>query len=586
MVEKESPRRALLSLAPPCRGLAAAVLIAVGCRGAGRTPPADATDRFVDVAAAVGIDFAQRSGRASAFYLPEIMGSGAALFDYDGDGDLDAYLVQAGRLEAPGDATGRSSAPRAGAGSDRLYRNELEETGTLRFRDVTEGSRIATRGYGQGVAVGDFDNDGRPDLYVTSFGPNQLLRNRGDGTFEDVTERAGVSDHRWSTSASFLDYDRDGWLDLYVANYVDFVFRIHKPCFTPYGQPDYCSPTAFQPTTHRLFRNRRDGTFEDVSESARILGAPGNGLGVVAADVDGDGWVDIYVANDQMENFLWLNQRDGTFRNVALERGAALSLDGSPEASMGVDAGDLDEDGDLDIYVTHLTAQKNTLYVNDGGGFFTDRSFQSGLGGPGQKTTGFGTAWLDFDNDGRLDVLVVNGTVFAIPERARAGDPFPYRQADQLFHNEGGGRFRDVTPEAGAAFRIEGASRGAAFGDVDNDGDVDVLVSRVDDTARLLRNRGDASHRWLGVRLVTGTRDALGARAVLRRPGAAPLWRRARADGSYLSANDPRVTFGLGPQGGGGDLDVVWPDGRRERFRGLPVGRYSDVVQGRGEPLP
>jgi hypothetical protein len=576
---------ALASFALALMGLAPSV---TGCGGpATRTAaPATGGDWFVDAASSTGLDFVQRSGRTGSFYLPEIMGSGAALFDYDQDGDLDAYLVQAGRLEPPGDASGRSSAPRVGPEADRLYRNELVERGALAFTDVTSRSGIATRGYGQGVAAGDVDNDGFPDLYVTSFGPSQLLRNQGDGTFRDVTARGGAHDERWSTSAAFFDYDRDGWLDLYVANYVDFVFPVHKPCFSVYGKPDYCSPTAFLPSPHRLLRNRGDLTFEDVSEKARILTVKGNGLGVSTADFDGDGWIDVYVANDQMENFLWLNQRDGTFQNVGLERGAALSFDGSPEASMGVDGGDFDDDGDEDLYLTHLTGQKNTLYVNEGSGVFTDRTFQSGLGGPGQKTTGFGTAWLDFDNDGHLDLLVVNGTVFAIEALARAGDSFPYRQQDQLFRNLGDGRFREVTAQAGAAFQVPGASRGAAFGDVDNDGDIDVLVNRVDAPARLLLNRAEARGHWLGVRLMSKGRDALGARAVLRREGLRPLWRRARADGSYCSANDPRILFGLGGDSRGGVLEVFWPDGRRERFRDLAPGRYSEVVQGRGEPIP
>ena len=548
--------------------------------------PAQANDWFVDVAARSGLDFVHRSGRAGQYYLPEIMSGGCAFVDYDNDGDLDVFMVQAGLLEPPGDAAGRSSRPRTGKDADRLYRNDsVPGAGALRFTDVTAKSGIATRGYGQGVAVGDFDNDGWADLYVTSFGPNQLLRNRGDSTFEDVTGTAGADDPRWSTSASFLDFDRDGWLDLFVANYVAFAFPVHKPCYY-HGRVDYCSPLSYEPLSHRLLRNRGDSTFEDVSERSRVLTERGNGLGVVAADLDGDGWIDLYVANDQMPNLLWKNQRDGTFRDVGLESGAALSADGSSEASMGVDAGDVDEDGDLDLFMTHLLGGKNTLYVSEGGRTFDDASVRSGVSPPSQTTTGFGTAWVDYDNDGRLDLMVANGSVSALPALLEEGDPFPYAQRNQLFRNEGTGRLRDVSAQAGAAFQLRGTSRGAAFGDVDNDGDVDVLVGQIDGPVRLLQNQVGSRQHWLGVRLLTGGRDALGARAVLRSDGGSSLWRRVRADGSYLSASDPRIVFGLGAGRAGAVLEVHWPDGTRERFRDLPHGRYTSVSQGSGERVP
>jgi hypothetical protein len=568
--------------------LAALTLALVGCREAAKEPPAphDPEPWFVDVAGSSGLDFVHESGRSGALFLPEMMGSGVAFLDYDNDGDLDVYLVQGGRLLPPGDATGRSSEPRRGDLSDRLYRNDLGADGSLHFKDVTARSGIATRGYGMGVATGDVDGNGYTDLYVTSFGPNQLLLNQGDGTFRDATEKAGAGDPSWSSSAAFLDYDRDGRLDLYLANYVDLIFSTNKPCFMNNGQRDYCGPQSFRPLPHRLLHNKGDGTFEDVSERSRVGLVPGSGLGVSVADFDDDGWPDAYVANDQMENFLWLNGRDGTFRNVALERGAALAADGRPEASMGVDAGDFDNDGDEDVLVTNLTGQKTTLYVNEGHGTFSDLGVQSGIGQHGQRTTGFGAAWIDYDNDGLLDALVVNGRVFANEALVRAGDPFPYHERNQLLHNEGGGRFRDVTALAGAVFRGEGVHRGAAFGDVDNDGDLDVLVTQVDGPVKLLLNQVRGRGHWLGARLLTGRRDALGARAVLRRDNAPSLTRRARSDGSYCSANDPRVLFGLGPSPTTGILEVSWPDGRRERFRNLPADRYSDVIQGAGEALP
>jgi hypothetical protein len=564
--------------------LAALGLGAEARREAPTAAPASG-DWFVDAAARAGLDFVHRSGRTGAYYFPEISGSGCGFLDHDADGDLDVYLVQAGRMQPPGDANGRSAEPRLGPDADRLYRNDLLPGGALRFTDVAAASGIATRGYGQGVAAGDYDGDGWVDLYVTSFGPNQLLRNQGDGTFRDVTAAARADDPRWSTSASFVDFDRDGRLDLFVANYVDYVFPIHKPCLSAQGRLDYCGPRSFAPLPHRLLRNRGDSGFEDVSARSGVLSARGNGLGVATADLDGDGWIDIFVANDQMENFLWLNRRDGTFREVALERGAALSFAGAPEAGMGVDAGDFDDDGDEDLFITHLTGQKNTLYVNDGNGSFEDRSLQAGLGPLSQSRTGFGSAWFDYDNDGRLDLLVVNGAVLAVESLRQAGDPFPFHETNQLFHNEGGGRFREVTREAGRVFASSGVHRGAAFGDVDNDGDSDVLITQIDGPPRLLLNQVGARRHWLGVRLLTGKRDALGAKAVLRRPGAPSLWRRARSDGSYLSANDPRILFGLGENPGGGSLEVHWPDGRRERFKAPETDRYVTFTQGRGEPL-
>ena len=385
-------------------------------------------------------------------YFNEIMGGGAALFDFDNDGDLDLYLLQ-GRELGP-DLT---FAPPAGMPlTDRLYRNDLQPGGgaTLRFTDVTEASGIEAAGYGMGVATGDFDNDGWTDLYVTNFGSNQLLRNRGDGTFDDVTAASGADDPRWSVAATFFDFDRDGWLDLYVGNYVDYSLEGHTPCPLPSGVLTYCAPGAYPPATDSLFRNRGDGTFEDVSASSGIGAEAGSGLGAVAADFNGDRWIDLYVANDLMWNRLWINRGDGSFADNALLAGVAVNREGQPEAGMGVDAGDFDGDGDPDIVVSHLEQETNTLYVNGGAGLFRDQSASSQLGPPSLPFTAFGIGWIDYDNDSWLDVLVVNGAVIGMDALIRAGDPYPLRQTDQLFRNLGDGSFAEVTADGRRGLRV------------------------------------------------------------------------------------------------------------------------------------
>jgi hypothetical protein len=538
---------------------------------------------FVDRAAAWGLDFRYTNGRTGELYFPEIMGGGAALFDYDGDGDLDAFLVQGYPL---GKAEGQT--PNRGG---RLFRNDLQKE--PRFVDVTEAAKIQARGYGMGVAAGDFDNDGRPDLYLTNFGSNQLFRNNGDGTFSDVTRAAGADDPRWSVSASFADFDRDGWLDLYVANYVDFPMEKNVRCFAPSSRPDYCGPSSFPPVASKLLRNRGDGTFEDVSARSGIGRKAGPGLGVIAADLDGDGWQDFYVANDGAANFLWLNQRDGTFRDDAPLAGVAVNAAGLPEASMGVTAGDMDGDGDDDLFLTHLTGETNTLYVNQGDGLFEDRSAASGLAAPSLPFTAFGTLWIDYDNDGWLDLVTANGAVRILEDKARQGDPFPFEQRGQLFRNLGTGRFAEVGEEAGEALRQEMVGRGAAFGDVDNDGDVDVLMVDGDGPARLLVNQVGNRRPWIGLRLVgrpSGSmaanteRDLLGARVTVFRKGASALVRRASTDGSYASANDPRVLVGLGDAREVERLRVDWPDGKSEAFPPPPLGLYTKIIQGTGSP--
>ena len=424
-------------------------------------------DWFTERAEAAGLDFVHFNGMSGEFYFEEMVGSGVALFDYDNDGDLDVYLVQ-GAMLGEGKTLADALIPPAMPLplTDRLYRNDLtvaaDGTRTLRFTDVTAESGLDVREYGMGAATGDFDNDGWIDLYLTRRGPDRLFRNDGDGTFTDVSERAGTRQPGWSISASFVDFDRDGWLDLYVGNYVDH--DADRECTTELGAREYCGPQGFMPVPDRLYRNRGDGTFADVTAAAQVAREFGPAMGVVAADLDADGWPDLYVANDMQENQLWINRQDGTFVNDALLAGVALNQAGAVEAGMGVDAGDIDNDGDDDLFLTHLEAQTNTLYVNDGAGMFEDRSTMSGLGATSVPSTGFGALWFDYDNDGWLDVLAVNGAVTTIKDARRGGRsappapaqpvvPQPGRRTLRGRHRRGRGRLRAVRGEPGRGLR-------------------------------------------------------------------------------------------------------------------------------------
>lgn len=541
---------------------------------------------FADVTNQVGLNFQHYNGMTGKLFLPEITGSGAALFDFDNDGDLDVFLVQGNVLEpnTKPDATlfpwRGSVLPRA-----RLFRNDLvvakDGSRTLKFTDVTEQSGIVAEGYGMGVTVGDINSDGWPDLYITNLGSNQMYLNKGDGTFVDVTKKSGTDDSRWSTSAAFFDYDRDGWLDLMVLNYATFSVANSPNCYAPTTAKDYCGPKAFRAPGNRLFHNKGNGAFEEVTIAAGLDKEFGHGLGVVTADFDDDGWTDIYVANDGDPNQLWINQKNGTFKNEALLAGAAVNRDGQAEAGMGVDAGDFDGDGTEDIFVTHLMDETNTLYKNLGKALFEDRTREAGLGMPGHRFTGFGTLFFDYDNDGWLDLLTANGAVQLLPELVRKGDPYPLGQPNQLFHNDGKGTFVEVSDEAGAGFQLLEVSRGAAFGDIDNDGDTDLLLTNNNGPARLFLNQVGNRKHWLGLRLVgKNGRYLLGARIEIVISKNNVLWRRVRTDGSYLSANDPRVLAGLGSAVAVETVRVHWPDGTVESWKGPPVDRYTMLQQG------
>lgn len=543
----------------------------------------DQPPRFIfnEVAEDVGLTFRHYNGMTGKFFLPEIMGAGAALFDYDNDGDLDVYLVQGSVLEAA-DKPGSTMFPWRDAVSPRgrLFRNDLNSTQKLQFTDVTEKSRIVATGYGMGVAAGDINNDGRIDLYLTNLGSNQMYLNKGDGTFVDVTKNTNTDDSRWSTSAAFVDYDRDGWLDLMVVNYADFSPANNPACYANTSARDYCTPRAFRAPGNRLFHNRGDGTFADVTTSAGVDKEFGHGLGVVTADFDDDGWIDIFVANDGDPNQLWINQKKGTFKNEALLAGAAVNRDGKTEAGMGVDAGDFDGNGTDDIFITHLMEETNILLTNLDKAVFEDRTREAGLGMPGRRFTGFGTLFVDYDNDGWLDLLIVNGSVQLLPELMRKGDPYPLRQPKQLFHNRRDGSFIEVVDEAGPSFQLLEVSRGAAFGDVDNDGDTDVLVTNNNGPVRLLLNEEGSRNHWLGLRLVGKTgRDMLGALVEVVVTKNKILRRRVRTDGSYLSANDPRVLVGLGSVTRVESVRVRWPDGSTVESKAPPVDRYTTIRQ-------
>ena len=543
---------------------------------------------FREVAEEVGLKFHHFTGANGEYYMPEIMGAGVALFDYDNDDDLDVYVIQGTAFDPTQDARRAKFPPAPGwRPGNRLFKNLLSETGKLKFVDVTEKAGVGHVGYGMGVAIGDYDNDGFQDLYVTNLGSNVLYHNNGDGTFTDATAKAGVDDPRWSTSAAWVDYDRDGRLDLFVANYLDFTVRGNKHCYAPTGERDYCTPKMYQPVPARLFHNRGDGTFQDVTEAAGIAAAVGPGLGIVCADFNGDGWPDIYVANDGAAAHLWINQRNGTFKETSLLSGTAYSVDGLPQAGMGVAAGDFDGDGDQDIFKTNLTNEGANLYVNDGHGNFNDASAEFGLLLPTFPYTGFGTEWFDYDNDGRLDLFIANGAVNRL--ESLRGSAYPFGQPNQLFHNEGEGKkFREMTGVAGPAFAATEVSRGAAFGDIDNDGAVDIVVANNNGPLRLLLNQSRSLNRnhWLVVRLEAnhGNRYGIGALVELRQKGR-KLLRRAHTDSSYLSANDARVHFGLGEDPKIEDLIVCWPDGQQEAWDKIQADRIVTIRQGTGRSI-
>ena len=529
--------------------------------------------QFVDVTEEAGINFHHINGAEGAFHLPETLGAGGAFFDADNDGFLDVYLVNSGYWDKPAVSA--------------LYRNNRDGT----FTDITTAARVENRGnYGQGAACADYNNDGNVDLYVTNFGANVLYRNNGDGTFTDVTVSAGVSEPRWSSSACFLDYNADGYLDLFVVNYLVYSLDVpYLPCGED-GIQTYCHPSLFEGAPDTLYRNNGDGTFTDVSQATGVGGIGGmfhgKGLGVVSADFNNDGAPDLYVANDDTRNDFFYNNGDGTFSEISLLAGCAYSFNGIAQAGMGVAVADYNADSWLDIFVTNLSYETNALYRNNGDGTFTDVIYEAHLGKESFLFVGFGTGFFDADNDGWQDIFIVNGHILDNIEDTH--DVLTYRQPDQLFRNKGDGTFQEVSESAGAYFQHAAVSRGALFGDYDNDGDVDLLVTQSNGPATLLENTTETQNNWVSIKTVgmISNRDGIGTRIAVTTDEHTQI-QEINPGASYLSSHDPRCHFGVGTHTSIDRIEVRWQSGVVQVFENLPanqphtVSEFSDTPEGR-----
>ena len=531
-------------------------------------PPATGQVAFQEVAAESGIGFVHENAASPEKYLIETMGGGAAWLDFDGDGWLDLYLTNSAATEA--------FQTRELIGGV-LYRNLAGE----QFEDVTRQAGVGAYGlFAMGVAVGDYDNDGDPDLAVTGYGRSVLFRNDGDGTFADVTHIAGVANQgKWGSSAAWFDFDKDGLLDLVVVNYLDWSPENNLYCGEPKpGYRSYCHPNKYQGQEPTLYRNLGGGRFESVSEASALGAKAGNGLGVVCFDFDLDGWTDVFVANDSMENFLFRNLGDGTFEETAFLAGVALGENGQAEAGMGVDAGDYDNDGRPDLYITHLDYEFDRLYRNGGQGEFSDATFEGGIGYKTFDLSGFGTRFVDVDNDGWLDLFVANGHVLDNIELFHEGTRYAERKL--LFRNRNG-KFEEVGADLGEALSTPRVSRAAAFADYDNDGDVDVLVANNGQSPQLLRNEGGNARNWLQVALVgtTSSRDGIGAAVTVWTGGRFQVMQRT-GGGSYQAAHDPRMHFGLGSALTVAAVEVSWPSGTVDKFTEVPANTVLTVREG------
>ena len=527
--------------------------------------------RFVDIAGATGISFQQDATTTDEKYYLETMGTGVGWIDYDQDGLMDLFFVQSA-------ATDIYKPPRPL--SSALYHNNGDGTLT----DVTEKAGVGAAGlYGQGVAVGDFDNDGYPDLYVTGYGHAILYHNNGDGTFTDVTEKAGVADKGgWSTSAGWFDYDKDGYLDLIVCNYIEWNPKNniwcgeHRP-----GYRAYCHPDNYKGQRLKLYHNNRDGTFTDVSEKSGVGIPEAKGMGVVLADFNNDGWPDIAVANDTWPNFLFVNKKDGTFKDVSFTSGIAASEDGKYEAGMGIDAADVDGDGWLDLYVTHLDFELNRLYHNNHDETFDDVTYASGIGNKAIFFSGVTMKFLDYDNDGWTDICQANGAM--LDNIHLYHTEVTYKEPLLMFRNQGRGKFEKVSEQLGPDFMRPVAGRGLAVADFDNDGDLDLIVNNRGDHPKLLRNDGGNANHWLEVFLLgtKSNRDGIGSTLKLTSEGFTQM-KQSQGGMGYMSASDPRIHFGLGQRRSIQSLDVAWPSGTVDKLTNVSVDQIITVKEGTG----
>ena len=520
--------------------------------------------------AASGIRWVHKAGKSPQKYLPEISGAGCAFFDYDNDGWMDIYLVNSGKCDFYD-----PSPPLRNA----LYKNNRDGS----FTDVTEKAGVGVGGYGQGVAVGDYDGDGFPDLYVTQYGRSVLYHNNGDGTFTDVTEKAGVAAPGWASSAVWFDYDNDGRLDLFVCRFADFSKTKSVPCGAgTTGKLHYCFPAVFQPMPSWLFHNNGDGTFTDVSKESGIASAPGKAWGVVATDINNDGRMDLFVANDTVANFLFANRGGGRFEEIGFQADVAFSTEGQARSGMGTDSADFDEDGWMDLLVANLNGQMFNLYRNKHDENFEDQAVAKGIGVATLPMSGWGLKFFDYDNDGNLDVFFANGSPDDLIEEVYSG--LKYAEPLLLFQNTGNS-FKDVSAQSGPVFAKSFAARGMAIGDFNNDGAIDILVSVNDAAPLLLKNNVGSKNHWLGLNLVgkKSNPDAIGAR-VSYQAGDLKRSRMKVGGGSYLSAHDPRMVLGIGQRKKIDWIEVRWPlPGGVERFTDLPLDRYITIVEGSGK---
>jgi len=521
---------------------------------------------FKEMAVEMGLNFVHDHGGTDQKFYVETMGSGCALLDYDNDGDLDVFFLQ--------------GAPLPGWKKKRTLRNQLFRNDGNQFTNVTRESGLGDTSYGIGCAAADYDNDGDTDLYVTNFGPDILYRNEGDGTFADASYAAGISNPFWSASAAFFDADNDGWLDLFVSNYVEYSLEKNPWCGDQRkDQRAYCDPDVFMGISDVFYHNNGDGTFSDMSEKSNIIKGQGKGLGVIPSDFDNDGDMDVYVANDKVMNNLFINDGTGIFKEDALFAGVGFNENGQAEAGMGVDFADYNRDGWLDLFVTNFSGESNTLYRNDKNGFLTDVTFAAGLGQPSLEVLGFGTNFVDLDLDGWEDIFVANGHV--IDNIELFNPDYTHAQRKQVFMNRGDGTFIDKTSEIGGALQEPQVGRGAAFGDIDNDGDIDVVISNNNGQASLLINEGPPKNNWIGL-LLEGrlyNLDAIGARVTVTSSGGSQI-ATVNPAASYLASNDKRLQFGLGSQTVVNEISIQWPGGGVDRIENIEGNRYYLIQPG------